>query len=133
MTDTLYPALFSRLDAALPEYGWQKHGDAWVATSWPSDFPFSVQHKHPDRLMVYADSPWWVKVHGHSGVRFLDLMNGGRMPRGAEFLDALRKLCGLAGVDCPLKTDDPTSVEDAHRQEERIAILEDYVGFCSDR
>ena len=102
LTATVYPALFNRLDTAFPDFGWTKSGDAWVATRWPSSFPQAAEHKHPDRLMVYADRPWWVKVHGHGGVRFLDLVNDGRKPKGTEFLDAVRKLSALAGVPCPL-------------------------------
>src|SRR6266542_2359919 len=88
----VYPALFDRLDAAFPEFGWVRRGGGWVATSWPPSFPYAVQHEDPDRVIVYADRPWWIKVHGHHGVRFLDLVNGGRRPSGPDFLAAVRDL-----------------------------------------
>ncbi len=66
-------------------------------------FRTTVGHEHPDRLMVYKDRPWWIKVHRHSGVRFLDLVNGGRSePSSSKPASALRT-CGRpvpdAGAD----------------------------------
>src|SRR4030095_12258271 len=86
LDEEVYPALFERLDAAFPAFHWVQKGEHWVATSWPPDFPYPVSDRHPDRLMVYPDRPWWIKVHGHSGVRFLDYVNGGRKPEGPEFI-----------------------------------------------
>lgn len=97
----VYPALFDRLDVAFPEFGWTRSGGAWKATIWPAWFPDPANEQRPDRLMVYPDRPWWVKVHGHAGVRFLTLANGGRSPEGAEFVDAVRDLCRRAGVAFP--------------------------------
>jgi hypothetical protein len=130
LNETVYPALFRRLDSAFPEYGWTLHGDAWVATRWPADFPVEAQHKRPDRLMVYQDSPWWIKVHGHGGARFLDLVNGGRKPSGAEFLAAVRRLCDLAGVPFPEREISPEVLERQRRQEARSAVLEDLSVCC---
>jgi DNA primase/RecA-family ATPase len=131
----VYPALFRRLDQAFPEFGWVKngeHADAWVATTWPAGFPYAVQDERPDRLMVYPDRPWWIKIHGHTGVRFLNLVNGGRSPHGQEFRDAVRKLCELAGKECPLKERalSEEEEEEARRKEARRAVLDDVNAFC---
>src|SRR5262249_50204537 len=85
LAEKVYPALFGRLDSAFPEFGFVKHGDSWEATRWPAGFPYTVEQKRPDRLMVYPDRPWWIKVHGHTGLRFLDYVNKGKRPRGEEF------------------------------------------------
>lgn len=132
LTETVYPALFDRLDGAFPEFDWTKDGDAWQARAWPADFPYAVQDRRPDRLMVYPDRPWWIKVHGHAGVRFLDYANGGRRPTGEDFPKAVRSLCVLAGVPCPLGEQDAERTEHAHRREDRRAVLEDVAASCSE-
>jgi hypothetical protein len=130
LIETVYPKLYDRLDGAFPEFSWVKRGDGWEATAWPADFPFTVGHKHPDRLRVYQDRPWWIKVHGHSGVRFLDYVNGGRRPRGQDFPDALKKLCELAGVAYPGREATAEEQERARKREARRSILEDVVCRC---
>lgn len=124
LDEKVYPALFERLDSAFPEYGWRKSGDKWTATSWPADFPFPVQHENPDRLMVYRNRPWWVKVHGHEGVRFLELVNGGRKPEGVDFVNAVRRLCELAGVPFPERERTAEEARQHERREARREALE---------
>lgn len=127
----VYPALFNRLDTAFPEFGWKRRaGGGWTATTWPGDFPFTVQHENPDRLMVYANRPWWIKVHGHEGVRFLDLVNHGRRPSGPEFVEAVRKLADLAGVRFPEREVTPEEMERASRRDARRSALETVIGHC---
>jgi DNA primase len=133
LTQQVYPALFERLDTAFPEFGFERHGDHWVATKWPPSFPYSVEHRHPDRLVVYRDRPYWIKVHGHSGVRLLDLVNGGRKPVGAEFLIAARKLFELAGVPFPVRQLTPEQEQAARVREERRAILDAVIAYSQDR
>jgi putative DNA primase/helicase len=84
--------------------------------------------------MVYPDRPWWIKAHGHRGVRFLNLVNGGRSPRGQEFRDAVRKLCELAGKECPLKERvlSEEEEEEARRREARRAVLDDLNAYCQE-
>jgi len=124
LDEVIYPALFDRLPSAFPFFGWRKSGSAWVATSWPADFPEPVEDPRPDRLMVYPDRPHWVKVHGHAGVRFLDLVNGGRKPTGPEFLPAVRSLCDLAGVPFPEREVSAEEVERRQKVEARRSALE---------
>jgi hypothetical protein len=127
LSDRVYPALFDRLDLAFTEFNFKKAGKAWEATSWPADFPMAVCHQRPDRLMVYRDRPWWIKVHGHDGVRFLDLVNGGRRPRGDEYLPAVKALCERAGVPYPVPERQLTQEElaEQRRADDRRAVLED--------
>jgi len=131
LDEVVYPALFSRLAEAFPAFGWKRSGERgpWTATSWPADFPFPVEHKNPDRLKVYAT---WkngtahhrIKVHGHGVVRFLDLVNGGQKPSGAEFLEAVHVLCELAGVRFPEREVSEAEVERRQKVEARRSALE---------
>lgn len=130
---TVYPALFGRLDSAFPEYGWQSRGEHWTATNWPASFPYPVGNENPDRLMVYRDRPYWIKVHGHEGVRFLDLVNGGQKPKGPDFLAAVRKLCDLAGVRFPERSLTPEQAEAARKNEARRSVLDTVMDYAQAR
>jgi putative DNA primase/helicase len=133
LTEQVYPALFGHLDSAFPEFAWTMRGGHWTATVWPPDFPYLVNDQHPDRLMVYPDRPWWIKIHGHSGMRFLDYVNGGRKPDGPDFLSAVRHLCEKAGVAFP---DRPLSEEGWRKfqqREARRAALEGLIAYAQQR
>jgi Toprim domain/DNA primase catalytic core, N-terminal domain len=134
LDDTLYPALFERLNTAFPEFGFVRRGDSWVATIFPGNFPYPVEHKNPDRLVVYRNSPHWIKIHGHSGLRWLDYVNGGHRPLGAAFLNGVKKLCALAGVDFPIRTKEKTKQEvlEATRKDARCRMLEEYICLCEE-
>jgi putative DNA primase/helicase len=82
--------------------------------------------------MVYRDRPWWIKVHGHEGMRLLDLVNGGRKPRGEEFPEAVRQLCRLAGVPFPEKEQTKEQQEHARRLDARRGVLEDVAALCEE-
>lgn len=101
LDEVVFPALFERLDSAFPEFSWKRTSSGWTATTWPAGFPVTVNHENPERLVVYTNRPYWIKVHGHAGVRLLDYVNHGSKPTGPEFLEAVRALCEKAGVPCP--------------------------------
>jgi predicted P-loop ATPase/DNA-binding transcriptional ArsR family regulator len=123
---TLYPALFARLDAAFPQFGWRHHRRGWQATRWPSDFPEDVDHPNPDRLEVYPDGPAYIKIHGRGVLRFLHLVSGEPRPRGERFVEALRELAARAGIDAtPLDREQtPEEQAQAHARDARRAALQ---------
>jgi Toprim-like len=89
------PALMQRLDQAFPEFGWRPDSRGWVATN--------QQHTH-DRLGVRADrvvahQPHGFLIHGGDSMLWTAYVNGGSIPRGAEFVRAVTELAGRAGVD----------------------------------
>lgn len=133
LSQRVYPALFDRLDSVFPEFGWTLRGGHWTASKWPPSFPYPVEHENPDRLNVYPDRPYWIKVHGHTGVRFLDYVNGGRRPNGAEFVSAVRKLCDLAGVRFPERSLMPDQLEDLRKTDARRSVLETVMGHAQER
>lgn len=130
---TVYPALFDCLDNAFPEFGWERRGGHWTATRWPADFPYPVGNETPERLMVYPDRPYWVKVHGHEGVRFLALVNGGQSPKGPDFIPAVRKLCDKAGVRFPERSLTPEQAEAARKHEARRSVLDTVMDYARER
>ena len=123
LDEVVYPSLFDRLDSAFPEFGWKTTGQNWTATLWPPDFSYPVNDERPDRLVVYSNRPHWIKVHGHTGMRFLDYVNGGRRPQGTEFPDTVRILCERAGIPFPEQELTPEEAERFRQREERRSIL----------
>ena len=128
----VYPALFNRLDSAFPEFGWIRAGNHWTATSWPPNFPYPVGHENPSRLMVYPDRPYWIKVHGHAGVRFLDYVNGGQSPTGPDFPKAVRALCDLSGVSFPEREYSHEDMEKEVQKERRRSALDAVIAYCQE-
>lgn len=127
----VYPALFDKLDSAFSEFSWKRSGENWVASEWPANFPVSVNREDGSRLFVYKDRPYWIKLHGHEGVRLLDYVNGGRKPKGAEFPAAVRKLAALAGVAFPERERTEEETERDRKKESRRSVLEDAVSLFS--
>lgn len=126
----VYPALFDRLDSAFPEFGWTRRGGRWEATTWPAGFPVPVEHKNPGRLVVYPDRKHWVKVHGHSGLRWLDYVNHGTKPTGPDFVEAVRNLANLAMVAFPEREETEEERQRREQQEARRTALEAVTAFC---
>ncbi len=126
LDDVVIPALYHRLPLAFPEFGFEEKGAKYVATSWPPGFPLTVEHENPERLCVYENRPAWIKVHGHGVVRLVDYVSGGTKPTGREFVEAVRRLAELAGVDpSPLEREaTPEQLEAARQREERRLTLE---------
>lgn len=121
----VYPALYERLDSALPEFGWWKRPSSWVATKWPEGFPVEADHKKADRLQVYFNAPHCVRVHGRESVRLLNLIAKTTGPlRGDVFINAVREACGLAGVPFPEREWTAEEREKYRRQERRGDVLE---------
>ena len=126
----VYPALFDRLDHAFPEFGWTRRGSRWEATSWPAGFPVAAEHETPGRLTVYPDRKHWVKVHGHAGLRWLDYVNHGTKPTGADFVEAVRTLANLAGVPMPEREETDEQRRQREQREARRTVLEAVVAYC---
>jgi len=98
LDDAVYPSLFDRLDLAFPEFGWKRNRKGgWTATN--RDTTKRVVDARPDR--VVCNQPVGFYVHGGDAIRWLDYVNGGNQPRGADFPEAVRLLAGRAEVPFP--------------------------------
>lgn len=124
LDEKLHPALYASLDSAFPEFGWRRREDKWTATTWPSGFPLSVNHENPDRLSVYRATPFWLAVHGHSGMTLLAYANNGVSPRGAEFIEAVERMASKVGLTLPSRVLTPEQVEKARKTAVRRNALE---------
>jgi len=132
LNEVVYPALWDRLDSAFPEFGWKRHGDNWIATSWPGGFPYSVGHEVPSRLYVWRQAPYVITIQGHpgDGVRLLNYVNRGTKPTGLEFIEAVRTLCQKAGVMSPERDLTEEQIAKVQANESRRGALGSVVAHC---
>jgi hypothetical protein len=113
--EVVQPALMARLDRAFPEFGWRRDSRGWIATN--------QQHTH-DRLGARADrvvahEPQGFLVHGGEPMFWTAYVNGGTVPRGAEFVGIVKELAVRAGVD-------PSPIEHPAPPDRRGELLETF-------
>jgi DNA primase catalytic core len=96
----VYPALWDRLDTAFPEFGFKRKGDHWIATDESASRRLSGSPR-PERVWVYSDSPFGIKIHGGEFITWIVYVSGHSSPRGLEFITAVRELCQRSGVLFP--------------------------------
>ena len=58
----VYPALFERLDAAFPDFGWQRKGNRWEATA--EHTRTLAGSPRPDRVQAYDNTPFGFQIQG---------------------------------------------------------------------
>lgn len=110
------PALFASLDRAFPEFGWKrdKRG-GWTGTKRAPGVDARA-----DRVICHK--PFGFYVHGGGHTLWIAHVNGGAMPRGAEYVAKVRELAGLAGVDAsPLDLEISSDERAAWEKRERKA------------
>jgi hypothetical protein len=120
-TETVLPTLAERLDHAFPEFGWRRDARGWVATD--------EQHTHArlgvraERVVAHGPTPRGFLVHGGEAMLWTAYVNGGTVPRGADFMRAVRELAERAGVD-------PSPLERSQPRDRRADLLRDFFGIC---
>ena len=95
--EVVLPALHERLDSAFPEFGWRRDKQGWVATD--QEFTHRVLGVRADRVVAHGPAPRGFLVHGGESVLWTAYLNGGLVPRGAEFVRTVDELAVRAGVD----------------------------------
>ena len=113
------PALFASLDRAFPEFGWRRDRQGWTATK-------KVESVRADRVVCHK--PFGFYVHGGEATTWLSYVHGSK-PQGRDFVEAVRKLAGLAGVDpspldLELSSDDRVAWE---KRERKAGALEAFL------
>ena len=116
-TETVLPTLAERLDHAFPEFGWRRDARGWVATN--------EQHTHArlgvraERVVAHGPAPRGFLVHGGEPMLWTAYVNGGTVPRGADFVRAVKELADRAGVD-------PSPIERSQPRDRRADLLRDF-------
>ncbi len=115
------PALIDALDVAFPEFHWRRTDSGWVADN---------QHNYvraggrPHELVTCCEAEGF-SVSGRPEMTWLAYVNGGRTPRGAEYVAAVRHLAELAGVDASsLQSFETTTFSSSHHRERFSKLID---------
>ena len=104
--EVVLPALADRLDQAFPEFGWRRDRDGWVATN--EEHTHSRLGVRAARVVALGAAPRGFLVHGGEPTLWTAYVNGGVVPRGADFVRVVKELAECAGVDpSPLERPEP--------------------------
>lgn len=117
LDEVVLPALFERLDQAFPDFGWRRTAVGWTATNrdHTKGLPGAPR---PER--VVCNRPMGFLVQGHGATSWTAYVAGGAQPTGRDFVEAVRTLAGLAGVDAACLDRELTPEEAAaHAERER--------------
>lgn len=96
----LFPALYRVLDRAFPEFGFRARPNSWVASHETATRALPGAPR-PGRVECYLNTPFGFTVHGGDFVPWLAYVNGGQMPRGEQFMEAIENLARKAGLPLP--------------------------------
>jgi DNA primase len=119
--ETVLPALMERLDQAFPEFGWRRDARGWVATN--------EEHTHArlgvraDRVVAHGLGPRGFLIHGGEPMLWTAYLNGGVVPRGADFLRIVRDIAERAGID-------PSPLDRAQPRDRRAELLRQFFELC---
>jgi len=94
----IYPGLFQHLEAALPEFGFRRSGQAWRATQGPS--LSGEPDKADGHVYVYADNP--SRLIDHRTGNHLSIWDYLAQRDGLSPADTLRTLARLAQTQLPV-------------------------------
>ncbi len=76
-----------------------------------------------ERVVAHGPAPRGFLVHGGEPMLWTAYLNGGSVPRGGDFVRAVRELAGRAGVD-------PSPLGRSQPRDRRADLLRDFFGLC---
>jgi DNA primase len=120
---TVLPALVEQLDRVFPEFGWRPDNRGWVATNQQTTH--RLLGVRADRVVARRHAPQGFLVHGAEAVLWTAYVNGGRVPRGDDFVRIVRELAHRANVDA-------TPLGRAGGHSRRAELLQAFSELCHD-
>ncbi|MGH3042161.1 MAG: toprim domain-containing protein [Gaiellaceae bacterium] len=120
-TEIVLPRLQERLDRAFPEFGWKPDRLGWVATN--------EEHTHArlgvraDRVVAHGPAPRGFLIFGGEQMLWTAYVNGGVVPRGVDFVRAVKTIGERAAVDI-------ASLDREEPRDARTEILRDFFELC---
>lgn len=99
------PVVFERLDELFPEFGFTRDQHGWRATNNETTRAFFGARA--DRVVCHQIGGFY--VHGQGPVPWLSHIESGAMPRGRDYVDAVRRLAQAAGIDTTAPVTNPST------------------------
>ena len=119
--EVVLPALAERLDQAFPEFGWRRDSQGWVATN--EEHTHSCLGVRAARVVAHGPAPRGFLVHGGEPTLWTAYVNDGVVPRGADFVRAVKELAECAGVD-------PSPLERTEARNRNAELLQEVDALC---
>jgi DNA primase len=119
--EVVLPALAEGLDQAFPEFGWRRDSQGWVATN--EEHTHSCLGVRAERVVAHGPAPRGFLVHGGEPTLWTAYVNGGVVPRGADFVRAVKELAECAGVD-------PSPLERSEPRDRKAELLQEMDALC---
>jgi DNA primase len=121
--EVVLPALAEGLDQAFPEFGWRRDRNGWVATN--EEHTHSCLGVRAERVVAHGPAPRGFLVHGGEATLWTAYVNGGAVPRGADFVRAVKDLAECAGID-------PSPLERPEPPDRKADLLREVDTLCRD-
>lgn len=124
----IFPALWTCLSTAFPEFGFRSKGNYWQATDETATRALPGSPR-PNRVYAYSNTPFGFTIQGGDFIPWLSYICGGITPRGKDFIAAVRTLADLAGVSLPITefTDEKFNISAS--KELQNNLLEDFFSY----
>lgn len=121
----LYPALFDRIPEAFPELDFRRCARGWESGLKLDGSTPKVRRR--DKTKVLASAPGYIREEGEDPVGLVDHV----MQRdGVEFMDALRRLAEVAGLQVPRGDVDPEAWKQRQRKADLLEAAASYLSWC---
>lgn len=120
-TETVLPTLVERLDQAFPEFGWHRDANGWVATN--QQYTHARLGARADRVIAHGPAPRGFLIHGGEPMLWTAYVNGGTVPRGPDFVRAVRDIAERVGVD-------PSPLDRPQPRDRRADLLQQFFDHC---
>jgi DNA primase len=94
--EELYPLLFNRVDTAFPEMHFQRYRGGWA-----SPLKLDGTPSHDGRKEKSVITPRVIGRAKEQGGQSIDLIDLYRQINGVEFIEAVKQLCSIVGLELP--------------------------------
>ena len=121
--EELYPTLYPQIPQALPEHSWTEDRRGWKSKAYLDGSP---HRDRSDKTKVLKEAPGFIFEEGGERKSLVDyVIERDRL----SFIEAVRKLAGVAGLQLPgLDVKDQDSYRKA---QQRSSLLEEAAGYMS--
>ena len=121
--EELYPTLFDQIPRALPEHSWTQDGRGWRSKTYLDGSP---HRDRTDKTKVLRRSPGYIFEEGGEGRSLVTYV----MERdGLPFIDAVKKLSAVAGLQLPSM--DVNDQESYRKAQQRTSLLEEAASYMA--